>query len=150
MLPVLDSGGAPAGTVQGGGGLGADGLPESLGAARLSSVRGVSFVLHLHVEDGKSPQLLRTYNPAGGSRLRVCFLLRHHQTTDSHAETGPLQSHQRRAYIRRTAPLFSVLLNQVDGDPTPLFPFLVKPPHAQRERSAGKTGDFKPTRLSRQ
>lgn len=40
--PVLDRGGAPAeieGTVQGGGGVGADGLPESLGTTRLSIVR---------------------------------------------------------------------------------------------------------------
>ncbi|KAL7388622.1 hypothetical protein ABVT39_017655 [Epinephelus coioides] len=42
VLPVLDPGGAPAevrGTMQGGGGVGADGPPQSLGAARLSTVR---------------------------------------------------------------------------------------------------------------
>lgn len=61
MLPVLDPGGTPAevkGTVQGGGWVGADGLPDSPGTTRFSIVEGVSFVFHLHVEDGKTPHLL--------------------------------------------------------------------------------------------
>ena len=55
MPPVLYRGEAAAevggGEVPAGGGLGADGPPESFGAMCLSFVGGVSLVFYLHVED---------------------------------------------------------------------------------------------------
>lgn len=62
LPPVLDSKDAPPefqGTVPGGGGVGHHGFLGSLGTASVPSVGRVPPVLHVHVDDWRSPHLRR-------------------------------------------------------------------------------------------
>lgn len=114
--PVLDRGGAPAeieGTVQGGGGVGADGLPESLGTTRLSIVRWVSLVFYLHVEDRKSPHIL------GQIRSSVCNKpFGHRQRFSFHF---PPQKKKRSRIVLHNSSSDTELLHLVDSGCNPYW-----------------------------